>query len=125
MSAAAKQAPPTVRDVLCLVFGAKPVNDAARRVYRAHPDGGFACADGLCALGVMAERAGMDLETGNPRFPVPQDILLALPGEKRALRYHARTRRALWRVINANDAGDLARPGALRDLLATTLEDDV
>jgi len=110
---------PTYREALLPVVGAAALREAEARVYdrRAPNDtpGEYLCRDGFCARGSSAR--ALDRSPGRaPHFPCADDVA-------RYDLYGHTVWRAARRIIEANDRGDRATPGALTRSLDSPLRE--
>lgn len=114
--------PRTYRDVLRPLFGDAALAEAEKRTYT--PSGllgnFYACADGHCALGVVAKVHHVD--EINPFFPIVAALLDRLNGRIGWHKDHQDVYLAAMRIAEANDAGDLVKSGALTALLDSPYE---
>jgi len=109
--------PRTIRALLLPIVGAAALSDAESRVYDLpapdHTEGRYMCRDGYCALGIIA-RSTYQFPDRAPRFPCADNVV------EYDLYGHAPWS-AADDIVGANDRGDLATPGALTDLLDSTV----
>lgn len=119
----------TIREILTPILGPEALADAESRVYdRYHMrfrKPRFACADGLCAVGVMAQTAGIPLNSHEERcFPSAGALIAAtVARDVRVSGWRepaiATPLHALQGVIALNDSGTLTSPGSLTAYLDT------
>lgn len=113
--------PTTLRDVLRPIFGDAALAEAEGRIYDRLNGMHYGCADGLCAMAVIAYEAHLSLPD-NLYFPSVRALIGALEREgKLTLRTWGPTVVVLETIIDHNDSGELIASGTLTTLLDSAL----